>query len=43
MYLVTDTRFLMGLAAGVAAVWLVHHYLVPLPGPNNALRRSAGG
>lgn len=39
----TDTRFLFGFIVGLAACWAFHHYAAPMPGPNKAAKRQAGG
>lgn len=41
--MLTDQRFLIGVAAGVLAAYLYHHFVKPLPGPNVAARRVTGG
>lgn len=31
-----------GVLTGVVAVWLFHHFVQPMPGPNTAAKRGAG-
>lgn len=41
--MLTSRDFLIGVVAGVAAVYVYHHFVNPLPGPNLAAHRKMGG
>lgn len=41
--MLTDKRFVTGVVAGLVGLYVFHHFVRPLPGPNVAARRQMGG
>jgi len=35
-------NFTTGVIVGILGVYVFHHWLMPLPGPNSAAKRSGG-